>query len=69
MSDSAGRVLTAREWCWCCKGRRPVSIKFAWYDLWVGVFIDRAKRIVYVCPLPCILVTIRLSAPARRTDV
>ena len=30
---------------------RPV---FAWYDLWVGVFIDVAKRRLYVLPLPCI---------------
>jgi hypothetical protein len=26
---------------------------FAWYDLWVGVFIDRPKRRVYVFPVPC----------------
>ncbi len=30
---------------------RPV---FAWYDLWVGVFIDRANRRLYVFPLPCL---------------
>ena len=30
---------------------RPI---FAWYDLWVGVFIDRPKRQVYIFPLPCI---------------
>lgn len=23
-------------------------------DLWVGVFIDRAKRRVYVFPVPCV---------------
>lgn len=27
---------------------------FAWYDLWVGVYIDRTKRTIYVLPLPCI---------------
>lgn len=27
---------------------------FAWYDLWVGVFVDRAKRRVYIFPLPCL---------------
>ena len=26
----------------------------AWYDLWVGVYIDREKRIVYALPVPCI---------------
>lgn len=30
---------------------RPI---FAWFDLWVGVFIDRPKRQVYIFPLPCI---------------
>ena len=27
---------------------------FAWYDLWIGVFIDKPKRIIYVFPLPMI---------------
>lgn len=30
---------------------RPVC---AWYDLWVGVFIDRPKRRLYVFPVPCL---------------
>lgn len=29
---------------------RPI---FAWYDLWIGVFIDRPKRRVYIFPVPC----------------
>ena len=27
---------------------------FAWYDLWVGVFIDRKARRAYVLPIPCV---------------
>lgn len=27
---------------------------FAWYDLWVGVFIDREKRKIYFFPVPCV---------------
>jgi hypothetical protein len=34
---------------------RPV---FAWYDLWVGVFIDTAKQRIFVLPLPCLGVVI-----------
>lgn len=27
---------------------------FAWYDLWVGVFIDRKTPSIYVFPIPCV---------------
>ena len=27
---------------------------FKWYDLWIGVFIDRPKKIVYVGLLPTV---------------
>ncbi len=30
-----------------------VRFQFAWYDLWVGVYIDTEKRRVWVCPFPC----------------
>ncbi len=26
---------------------------FRWFDLWVGVFIDRPHKKVYIFPLPC----------------
>ena len=26
----------------------------AWYDMWVGVFVDTSKRRVYIFPLPCV---------------
>ena len=38
-----------------------LTISFAWYDLWVGIFIDRPKRRVYICPLPCLLLTLYLK--------
>ncbi len=34
---------------------------FAWYDIWVGVFIDQAKRRVYVFPVPCFGFVIQLG--------
>lgn len=38
-----------------------LSFSFAWYDLWVGVFIDSAKKKIYVCPLPALLFTIKFN--------
>ena len=40
---------------------RPV---FAWYDLWVGVFIDRKTRRAYILPLPCIGIRIEWGTAA-----
>lgn len=39
---------------------------FAWYDIWVGAYWDRAHRRLYVLPLPCIGVVI--SFGERGTD-
>lgn len=37
-----------------------IRLSFAWYDLWIGAYIDTKKRTVYVCPLPCLLLTVTL---------
>jgi hypothetical protein len=37
-----------------------IRVIFAWYDLWIGVFIDRPKHRVYVFPLPCLGIVIDL---------
>lgn len=34
---------------------RPI---FAWFDLWIGVYIDRPNHRVYVFPVPCIGIVI-----------
>jgi len=46
---------------------RPI---FAWFDLWVGIFIDRPKRRIYVFPLPCIGIVIERGPadPTPETD-
>jgi hypothetical protein len=39
--------------CWSSP-RKRMKIKpiFAWYDFWVGLYWDRAKRRLYVLPVP-----------------
>jgi hypothetical protein len=41
---------------------RPI---FAWYDLWVGAFVDRSKRRLYIFPLPCFGVVIQLRGDSN----
>ena len=36
------------------------SVKFAWYDLWVGAYYDRLEKTLYICPLPMLVVRILL---------
>ena len=38
-----------------------VRLSLAWYDLWIGVFIDKQKHKLYICPLPAILITVNLK--------
>lgn len=48
-----------------------MQIKFIWYDLWIGVYIDRKGRRVYVCPFPCIVLIfkqINYFSEARRSE-
>lgn len=37
---------------------KMLSFSFAWYDLWVGLYVDWEKRTLYCCPLPCCLIKI-----------
>ncbi len=36
---------------------------FRWYDLWIGVYVDVAKRAAYICPIP--MFGIKVSFPPR----
>jgi len=40
--------------------KSKLTISFAWYDLWIGAFIDSDKKRLYICPFPTILFTIQL---------
>lgn len=35
-----------------------VAVFLAWYDLWVGLFWDQKKQVLYICPLPCIVIKV-----------
>ncbi len=32
-----------------------VTVFFAWYDFWIGLFWDSKKRVLYFCPIPCVV--------------
>lgn len=38
-----------------------MKIKFAWYDIWIGAFYDVKKQILYICPLPMILLVFKFK--------
>ncbi len=38
-----------------------VALLFAWYDMWIGAYYDRAWRVLYVCPLPMVVIEIRFD--------
>lgn len=39
---------------------KRVSILFAWYDFWVGLFYDSSKKLLYFFPIPMIGVVVKL---------
>lgn len=36
-----------------------VKLFFALYDFWIGGFYDQKKRVLYICPLPCVVLRFR----------
>ncbi|MBI9066347.1 MAG: hypothetical protein JEZ09_03575 [Salinivirgaceae bacterium] len=34
-------------------------LSFAWYDIWIGAFMDTIKRKLYICLIPTLLITIK----------
>ena len=43
------------------------SLKFLWFDFWIGAFYDRVKRVLYVCPLPCVVLKFSFGVGDRGT--
>lgn len=44
-----------------------MKIRFflAWYDLWVGIYVSRKDKTLYICLLPCCVIMI--SLPKKTT--
>lgn len=40
---------------------KRIELSIAWYDIWIGIFIDKEKKKLYICPLPCLLFTVKLA--------
>lgn len=38
-----------------------IRLSFAWYDLWIGAYIDTQNKKLYICVIPTILLTINFS--------
>lgn len=34
-----------------------IDMRFLWYDFWIGIYYDRRKRVVYINPLPCVVIS------------
>lgn len=41
-----------------------VRFFLAWFDLWVGAYWSAEKRILYVCPLPCVVIALAFGGRA-----
>lgn len=35
-----------------------IAIGFNWRDLWVGVYVSKDRKTVFICPLPCVVIGI-----------
>ena len=45
---------------------KRIRLSFAWYDLWIGAFVDTKNHKLYICPLPTILFAINLTSYVAR---
>ena len=39
---------------------RRVRLFFAWYDFWIGAYYDRREKVLYICPLPMLVIRVLL---------
>lgn len=43
------------------KSRLKMKLFFAWFDFWVGLYFDRNKKILYLCPLPMFCISFHIE--------
>lgn len=41
-----------------------IKLMFKWYDIWIGLYVDRENRALYFCPLPMIVIKFYREAGA-----
>jgi len=41
-------------------GRLIISVKFKWFDLWVGFYYDQMHGILYFVPIPTIAIGLQI---------
>ncbi len=46
-----------------------ISIYFAWHYFCIGFFYDRASRVVYLCPIPMLVIQFNLKNPDHMEPV
>lgn len=48
------------------RSSKVIRLIFAWFDIWVGVYIDRGNREVYIFPVPMFGVVVKYAALRNR---
>jgi len=38
-------------------------IVIAWYDMWIGVYWDAARKRLYILPIPCVGIVLDFGGP------
>jgi hypothetical protein len=42
-----------------------ISVSFKWFDFWVGAFVDRKAKAIYICPIPMVPIKVWFTEHMR----
>jgi hypothetical protein len=45
--------------------KTQIGLAFNWRDIWIGVYVSKDRRTVFICPFPCIVIGIGYDAKRR----